>query len=68
MTEVNVYLDATAGMICSTIVALKSVILMNANGIRVSVLSLSTVMSVSMYKDLILDNLVSSLMPFLSMI
>lgn len=68
MTEVNVYLDVTAGMICSTIVALTNVIPMNANGIRVSVLSLSTAMSASMYKGLILDNLVSSLILFLSMI
>jgi len=68
MTEVNVFLDATVGKICSTIVVLTNVILMNANGIRVSVLSHSTVMSASMYRDLISDNLVSSLMLFLLMI
>jgi hypothetical protein len=53
MMVVNVIQDANVGKIYSIIVALMSVIPLNANGIKVSVLSLSLVTIVSMCKDLI---------------
>jgi hypothetical protein len=67
MMVVNVYQDANVGKIYSIIVVLMSVIPLSANGIKVSVLSLSLVMIVSMCKDLISDNLHYSLMLFYSM-
>jgi hypothetical protein len=67
MMVVNVIQDANVGKIYSIIVVLMSVIPLSANGIKVSVLSLSLVMIVSMCKDLISDNLHYSLMLFYSM-